>query len=94
MKENNERLSSKNERQRIVEWRRSKVLELSSQGNSQPEISRTLQISIGTVNKDLSYLRQLAQENLKTHIQQKLPEEYQRCLTGMNQVLKIKLADC
>jgi NADH/NAD ratio-sensing transcriptional regulator Rex len=82
-------LSSKNERQRIVEWRRSKVLELSSQGNSQPEISRTLQISLGTVNKDLSYLRQLAQENLKTHIQQKLPEEYQRCLTGMNQVLKL-----
>jgi hypothetical protein len=65
------------------------VLELSSQGNSQPEISRTLQISLGTVNKDLSYLRQLAQENLKTHIQQKLPEEYQRCLTGMNQVLKL-----
>ena len=89
MKENNERLSSKNERLRIVEWRRSKVLELSSQGNSQPEISRTLQISLGTVNKDLSYLRQLAQENLKTLIQQKLPEEYQRCLTGMNQVLKL-----
>ena len=82
-------MSSKNERQRIVEWRRSKVLELSSQGNSQPEISRTLQISIGTVNKDLSYLRQLAQENLKSHIQQKLPEEYQNCMTGINQVLKI-----
>jgi hypothetical protein len=74
---------------RIVEWRRSKVLELSSQGNSQPEISRTLQISLGTVNKDLSYLRQNAQENLQKHIQQKLPEEYQRCLTGMNQVLKL-----
>jgi DNA-directed RNA polymerase specialized sigma24 family protein len=84
MKENNERLSSKNERQRIVEWGRSKVLELSSQGNSQPEISRTLQISLGTVNKDLSYLRQQAQENLQRHIQQKLPEEYQRCLTEMN----------
>ena len=82
-------MSSKNERQRIVEWRRSKVLELSSQGNSQPEISRTLQISLGTVNKDLSYLRQLAQENLKTHIQDKLPEEYQNCMTGINQVLKI-----
>jgi hypothetical protein len=65
------------------------VLELNSQGNSQPEISRTLQISIGTVNKDLSYLRQLAQENLKTHIQQKLPEEYQTCMVGINQVLKI-----
>ena len=82
-------MSSKNERLRIVEWRRSKVLELSSQGNSQPEISRTLQISLGTVNKDLSYLRQLAQENLKTHIQQKLPEEYQNCMVGINQVLKI-----
>ena len=78
MKENNERLSSKNERLRIVEWRRSKVLELSSQGNSQPEISRTLKISLGTVNKDLSYLRQQAQENLQKPIQQKLPEEYQQ----------------
>jgi hypothetical protein len=65
------------------------VLELSSQGNSQPEISRTLQISLGTVNKDLSYLRQQAQENLKTHIQDKLPEEYQNCMVGINQVLKI-----
>jgi hypothetical protein len=82
-------LSSKNERPRIVEWRRSKVLELSSQGNSQPEISRTLQISLGTVNKDLSYLRQLAQDNLKSHVQQKLPEEYQNCMVGINQVLKI-----
>jgi hypothetical protein len=82
-------LSSKNERLRIVEWRRSKVLELSSQGNSQPEISRTLQISLGTVNKDLSYLRQQAQENLKTHINEKLPEEYQNCMVGINQVLKI-----
>jgi hypothetical protein len=82
-------LSSKNERLRIVEWRRSKVLELSSQGNSQPEISRTLQISLGTVNKDLSYLRHQAQENLKTHINDKLPEEYQNCMVGINQVLKI-----
>jgi hypothetical protein len=82
-------LSTKNERQRIVEWRRSKVLELSSQGNSQPEISRTLLISLGTVNKDLSYLRQQAQENLKTHLNEKLPEEYQNCMVGINQVLKI-----
>jgi hypothetical protein len=26
---------------------------------------------------------------LKTHIQDKLPEEYQNCVTGINQVLKI-----
>ena len=81
-------MSSKTERQQI-NWRRSKVLELNSQGHSQPEISRILQVSLGTVNKDLSYLRQQAHDNLQRHIQQKLPEEYQRCLTGMNQVLKL-----
>ena len=37
----------------------------------------------------MAYLRNEAQENLKTHIQQKLPEEYQNCMVGINQVLKI-----
>jgi hypothetical protein len=37
----------------------------------------------------LSYLRQEANENLKIHIEGKLPEEYQNCMTGINQVLKI-----
>jgi hypothetical protein len=37
----------------------------------------------------MAYLRNEAQENLKTHIQDKLPEEYQNCMTGINQVLKI-----
>lgn len=83
-------MSLKNERQRI-EWRRNKVLELSSQGHSQQEISRILQVSLGTVNKDLQYIRQQAHENLQKHIQHKLPEEYQRCLAGMNQVLKLSL---
>jgi hypothetical protein len=34
-------------------------------------------------------LRQQAQLNLKTHINDKLPEEYQNCMVGINQVLKI-----
>jgi predicted transcriptional regulator len=72
-----------------LEWRRSKVLELSSQGHSQPEIARILQISQPTVKRDIGYLRGQARQNLQKHIQQKLPEEYQRCLTGMNQVLKL-----
>ena len=37
----------------------------------------------------MGYLRNEAQENLKSHIQDKLPEEYQNCMTGINQVLKI-----
>jgi predicted transcriptional regulator len=72
-----------------LEWRRSKVLELSSQGHSQPEIARILQISQPTVNRDIGYMRGQARQNLQKHIQDKLPEEYQNCMTGINQVLKI-----
>ncbi|HEY9388132.1 MAG TPA: helix-turn-helix domain-containing protein [Nitrososphaeraceae archaeon] len=72
-----------------LEWRRNKVQELSSQGHSQPEIARILQISQPTVNRDLVYLRKQAQENLQRHIQETLPHEYQKCMVGINQVLKI-----
>jgi hypothetical protein len=34
-------------------------------------------------------LRGQAKQNLQKHIQDKLPEEYQNCMTGINQVLKI-----
>ena len=65
------------------------MLELSSQGNSQLEIARILQISQPTVNRDIGYLRGQARQNLQKHIQDKLPEEYQNCMVGINQVLKI-----
>jgi hypothetical protein len=71
------------------DWRRSKVLELSSQGHSEREIASTLQMHPTTVHRDLAFLRRQAQENLKTHIQERLPEQYQNCMTGINQVLKI-----
>jgi transposase len=58
-----------------IEWRISKVAELDSQGHSQPEIARILQVSIGTVNRDLSILRQQAKENIKRYIDERLPEE-------------------
>ena len=83
-----EHLSTQVER-RQIEWRRAKVLELSSQGHSQREIADTIHVGIGTINRDKAYLRNEAQENLKTHIQDKLPEEYQNCMVGINQVLKI-----
>ena len=83
-----EHLSTQVER-RQIEWRRAKVLELSSQGHSQREIADTIHVGIGTINRDMAYLRNEAQENLKSHIQDKLPEEYQNCMVGINQVLKI-----
>jgi predicted transcriptional regulator len=39
-----------------LEWRRSKVQELASQGYNQSEISRILQISQPTINRDITYL--------------------------------------
>ena len=80
---------SKNGGAKAVTWRRAKVLELSSQGQSQREIADIIHVGIGTINRDMGYLRNEAQENLKSHIQDKLPEEYQNCMTGINQVLKI-----
>ena len=66
-----------------IEWRRYKVLELDSQGYSQHEIAQMLQISRGTVNSDLTYLRKQAHDNLQKHIHEVVPEYYQKCLWGM-----------
>jgi predicted transcriptional regulator len=65
------------------------VLELSSQGHSQRDIADTLHVNKSIISRDMAYLKQQANENLKTHIQVKLPEEYQNYMTGINQVLKI-----
>ena len=67
-----EHLSSHMEQQQSIQWRRDKVQELSSQGNSQREISKILQVGIGTVNRDLSYLRQQAKSNIRRYIDERL----------------------
>jgi DNA-binding CsgD family transcriptional regulator len=71
-----------------INWRRSRVAELDSQGHSQPEIARILQVSINTVNRDISILRQQAKENIKRYIDERLPEEYEKCLVGLNAITK------
>jgi hypothetical protein len=82
-----EHLSSHMEQQSI-QWRRDKVQELSSQGSSQREISKILQVGIGTVNRDLSYLRQQAKDNIRRYIDERLPEEYEKCLVGLTAILR------
>jgi predicted transcriptional regulator len=79
-------LSTKLEKQ--IQWRRSKVAELDSQGHSQPEMASILQVSIGTVNRDLSYLRQQAKSNIRKYIDERLPEEYEKCLVGLTAILR------
>jgi transcriptional regulator len=58
---------------KMMEWRRAKVLELSSQGYNQIEIGNILHVSEPTVSRDISYLRQQAKDNIKKYIDERLP---------------------
>jgi hypothetical protein len=75
-------------RQQQIEWRRSQVLELSSEGYNQREIAQKLQIDKSAVNRDILFLRKQARESLQHHIHDRIPEEYQNCMTGMKRNLR------
>jgi hypothetical protein len=47
-----------------------------------------LQISQPSINRDITYLRQQAKENIKKYIDGRLPEEYEKCLVGLNAITK------
>jgi Trp operon repressor len=86
-----EHLSSKMEQQDQelqLQWRRDKVQELCSKGYSQREISQVLQVGLATVNRDISYLRDQAKNNIKKYIDERLPEEYEKCLVGLTAITK------
>lgn len=70
-----------------IQWRRDKAQELSSKGHTQREIASFLKVGIGTVNRDLVHLRQQAKENIKKYVDEKLPDEYEKCLVGLNSIL-------
>jgi DNA-binding transcriptional regulator LsrR (DeoR family) len=80
-----------NNRKQIIEWRRNKVQEYLVKGYNHHEIADTLKIPRTTISRDVGYLRQEAQIQLKTHIQDRLPEEYLNCMAGINRVLKLTL---
>ena len=79
-----ERLSTEAER---LKWRRNKILELSSQGRNQHQIASILQIGLATVNRDIQYLKRLANANISKYINETLPLEYESCLIGLNAIL-------
>ena len=51
-------------------------------GYSEYNIASELKVSQSTVSRDIVYLRQ-------KHIQERLPQEYENCMTGINQVLQL-----
>jgi hypothetical protein len=84
------RITKKEQERQYIEWRRSKILELKAQGyTTERELASKLNVSDSTIHSDFVFLREQARENFNTHIQDRLPSEYERCIAGMNQVLKM-----
>jgi IS30 family transposase len=52
------------------------------------DIAQKLQIDKSTINRDLQFIKQQAQDNLQKHIHEIVPEEYQKGMTGLRQNLK------
>ena len=48
-----------------------------------------LQILRPTTTKYIRYLRQQDRENLQNHMQERLPQEYEKCMSGINRVLQL-----
>jgi transposase len=79
---------NQHQEQQQIQWRRDKIQELCSKGYSQREISQVLQVGLATVNRDILYLRNQAKHNIKRYIDERLPEEYEKCLVGLTAITR------
>jgi hypothetical protein len=80
-------------KQKEIDWRRHKVLELLSNGYSEREIESIMStgkddISDTTVHRDIQWLKLQARDKLRKHVDEVMPLEYQKCLVGLEQTIK------
>jgi hypothetical protein len=71
-----------------IEWSRSKVVEMRARGMSQADIAHELQVSRASISSDIAYLRDQAKESIKEYVTEHLPEQYQVCLTALDETIK------
>jgi predicted transcriptional regulator len=77
----------KNElREEAILLRRERVLELTAKGYGQRQIANMLSVSHATVGFDQQYLKQQAKQNIQNYVDERLPEEYEKCLVGINEI--------
>ena len=74
--------------QRQIQWRREKVMELASDGYGVREIAKSLKISHPTVSRDMQWLRYKAKEQIRKYIDEQVPLEYHKTLTGLQNIIK------
>jgi hypothetical protein len=79
---------SKKQAQMIL-WRRNRVMELVSKVQGVTEIANTLKMNKSVISKDISRLSLQARESLNKFVSEKLPYQYETCLVGINEILRI-----
>jgi hypothetical protein len=47
-----------------------------------------LQVDLSIISRDVDHLRQEAKYNIKRYIDERLPEEYEKCLVGLNAIAR------
>jgi hypothetical protein len=61
---------------------------MAGDGFSEREIAKRLQISDTTIHRDLVILRQQAKDQIHKYIDEQVPFEYQKTLTGLQGIIK------
>ena len=80
---------NREEEHRIISLRQSKIVELLAQGHTnQSEIASKINVSEPTVSRDIQFLNRQVQENLKFHVERRMPFEIEKCYIGLNLVLR------
>ena len=47
---------------------------------------RKLQIHESTISRDIDYLKEQSKENIRKYVEERLPEEYEKCLVGLTTI--------
>jgi hypothetical protein len=80
---------NREEEHRLISLRQSRIAELLAQGyTNHSEIARELNVSEPTVSRDIKFLSKQAQENLRIHVERRIPFEIEMCYTGLKLVLR------
>jgi DNA-binding transcriptional regulator LsrR (DeoR family) len=79
---------TKEEEQRLIRLRQSRVIELLCQGLNQHAISRELNISEPTISRDIQHLTNESIANIDDFINKKFPLDFERCNIAYNLILR------
>jgi transcriptional regulator with XRE-family HTH domain len=59
-----------------------------ARGMTRREIARKLQVSKASISSDMQCLRNQAKEAIREYVTEYLPEQYQVCLTALDEIIK------